>query len=540
MKEEQAKMKTAMSTVHLAVLCLFFSSQTGFAEETSLSQDPAELPKERSALIDANGMLMLDYLKIDLKGGGNFDLLGIHYLHQLNDWLYWGIGMAAPMVEGNYGGFFAADVNLHAQKKVFGNWFVDAGLALGAGAGGASISQISELSGTGAYSRKYLGFGYDFGSMNVGVNYAKVQIANSKIDDSTIGIYLQKPLSFSVGSYADAGKRLSLTDANHRKHESMVTLEYSNLSQIDPTGAYGGGIGMVSPQFSQFFNDRDFLFFGLELGYSGLVWYNQAQGGIGRRIALSPNVNLYGQLGVGSGGWVTDTINTGPGLVVYPKARIEYLWDNGVGASLSAGYLSAPKGTSRNWSFGAAISYHLTPEKLDLNNDRTKRDLALRGVRINVFDRKSFNVATNGEKISDLNLVAVQLDYSFRDHWYLPFQVAAATNEYDGHTPGYVEGLVGLGWQSDLFASDKLQGFAQVMYGMNDIGINAEHDVGALLNASLGFNYNLSDTYSIYGQVGKTVSLAQYLRPNFDNSFESVSVGLGMTYRFSLPTRVSR
>ena len=113
-------------------------------------------PPKSSSLTQANGLLELDYLKLTLTDGGTFDLLGESYLQQLNDWLYWDGGLAAPLVEGNCGGFFAAYAALHTQKNVFGNWFFDAGLAVGAGAGGASVGNIPELSGSGAYLREYL------------------------------------------------------------------------------------------------------------------------------------------------------------------------------------------------------------------------------------------------------------------------------------------------------------------------------------------------------------------------------------------------
>jgi len=527
-----------MRKIHAVILCLICTGRAVAAQDTLLPQTSVNSPSQQSALSEAAGLLVLDYEKITLTNGGKFDLFGAHYLHQLNDWLYFGAGLSGPLVEGNYGGFFSADVTLHAQKRVFGNWFVDAGVAVGAGAGGSSVKNILALSGDGAYIKKYFGLGYGLENFNIGVNYATVGISNSPINDSTLNFYIQKPVSYSVGSYADSGNTLSPWDSSYRDNESIVSFEYDHVSQINPTGKYTGDIGLVSPQYSQFFNDDDYWFVGLDLGYSGLIWYNQAQGGIGRRISLTPNINLYGQLGVGTGGWVTDTINTGPGLVVYPKVRAEYQWNNILGAYFSAGYFFAPKGTSKNWTLGAGINYHFTDGAQGGIAD-AGHDSVLRGVRLNLFDRQLFNVYSNGKKIDNLNLAAVQLDYNFNGNWYVPFQIAAATNDFKGYA-GYVEGLVGLGWQSDLFFADKFQGFAQVMYGLNDIGINPTYEVGGLLNPAIGINYSLSEKYAIYGQVGKTVSLDQFLKPNFTNSFENFSVGLGLTYRFTSPNREAR
>jgi hypothetical protein len=59
---------------------------------------------------------MLDHTRISQSNGGDFDLFGIHEFQRLNDWLYAGVGAFARMVERNAG-----------------NWFVNGGLASGAG-----------------------------------------------------------------------------------------------------------------------------------------------------------------------------------------------------------------------------------------------------------------------------------------------------------------------------------------------------------------------------------------------------------------------
>ncbi|MCB1338956.1 MAG: hypothetical protein KDK10_16380 [Maritimibacter sp.] len=519
-----------MKRTTLAVLGLLIG-QSALAEDADPAQSFASEPPAYATLGEATGLLMLDYNRIDLTSGGTFDLASIHYLHQLNDWLYAGVGFGAPLVEGNYGGFFAADLALHAQVPLFGNWFADAGVAFGAGAGGASIDNILTLSGDGTLIKKYAGIGYDAGRFKFGVNIADLQIANSPIDDTMISVFAQLPLSYAVGKHAATNDSLSPADFGGLGYESIISYEYSNLTQINPTGSYAGNIGLVSPSFTQFYSESDYYFIGLDLGLSGLIWYNQAQGGIGKRISLAPRLNFYGQIGIGSGGWVTDTIDTGPGLIVYPKIKAEYMFNERLGAFASAGYFFAPLGTSKNWTIGAGLSFHLPSAG---QAETADSDLALRGLRVSLFQRRMTDVVYNGVARDDLNLSSVQLDYSVDKHWYIPFQIAAATNDFSGYA-GYVEGLAGLGWQTDLFGSDRVQGYAQMMIGLNDLGVDQAHEVGAQIYPSLGFNYNLSDRYSIYGQVGRTMSLGHLYDPNITNSFEGTSFGLGVSYRFSLP-----
>lgn len=132
-------------------------------------------------------------------------------------------------------------------------------------------------------------------------------------------------------------------------------------------------------------------------------------------------------------------------------------------------------------------------------------------------------------------MIAVQADYMLNDRWYLAGQVAAATSSFRGYA-GYAEGFVGVGWQSQRYASGRLQGYAQLMYGLNDVGVDFAHEVGTLLYPAVGLSYQVNDRLSLYSQLGATVSLGQYMGTH-TNTFENYSLGLGVSYRFSLPTR---
>ena len=486
-------------------------------------------------LRDVSGMIMLDYSTLTLSNGGAFDLFGVHYMQRANDWLYYGVGAFAPVAEGNYGGFFGADATIHAQRSLGGNWFANAGLSVGAAAGGDSVVGIQNLSGDGLYGRAYVGIGYTQGNLSFGVNYSRIVIAGSAINDSAFTFFVQRPFSFAVGSYGDAGSVLSAASFDAPEHENIVSLQFNNFSQINPQGSFTGDIGVASTQFTHFHTPSVYSFFAVDIGVTGLHWYNQAHGGVGARVALSPNVNLYGQVGLGSSGWVTDTVDTGPGFIIYPKAMLEYLWGNGVGATLTAGYLYAPLGTSRNWTVGLGLNYHLSYSAQQTRGAASGLDYSLRGVRLNVFGRTTSSITYNGRESEGISMIAVQADYALNEHWYVAAQIAAAATAFRGYA-GYAEGFVGAGWMSNAYANGRLQGYAQLMYGLNDVGVDPAHEVGALLYPAVGVSYHLNDRLSLYGQLGAAVSLGQYVGSH-TNRFENYSVGLGVTYRFSLPTR---
>ena len=487
-------------------------------------ESESDLFKESSPLTTERGLLMFDYEKVPLDGGGMIDLLGAHYLHQLSDSFYLGIGLAGPMVDGEYGGFFVLDTTLHAQKKIFGNMFIDAGLSLGGGAGGTSIEQSKELSGTGGYTKGYVGLGYEFSDFNAGVNYSHVKLTDSVIDHSQLNFYIQMPISFSVSSFANSGRKFRPRMPFSSDTENMLSLEFNNIHQISPTGTYRGSFETVSPQLAHFFTKNNYVFFGFEVGYKGIRWYNQVQGGVGHRVAVSSKVNLYGQLGIGSGGYGKEIIDTGPGLLIYPKVSAEYMLSSRLGVSLSSGYLMAPEGTAKNITLGASMNYHLsTPGRRGGEND-----WFLRGLRVNVFPQVLFDIDLGGEEHHNINMLSLQFDYNLSDYVYIPFQLSAAANDIYGY-PGYVELLAGLGLQTKYSTEKSTQEFLQVMIGEN---VN-----GGILKAAVGMNYSLNEKFAVYGQLGKTISLNEYITPEYDVNFTNNYIGLGLTYRFSVPSR---
>jgi hypothetical protein len=72
--------------------------------KAALGADAAE-PATPSASSRADGLVMLDYPSIPIRGCPSIDLLGAHVFTQFNDWLHLGIGAHASLVKGGYGAF---------------------------------------------------------------------------------------------------------------------------------------------------------------------------------------------------------------------------------------------------------------------------------------------------------------------------------------------------------------------------------------------------------------------------------------------------
>src|SRR5262245_30328060 len=274
----------------------------------------------------AEAMIMLDYQVIPVPQEPSIDLMGFHILTKVTDWMYLGVGGYAPLVKGEYGGFTAWDVTAHAQRRLWGNVFADGGISLCGGGGGKGKEHSNVLTGTGGFVKGYVGLGYDFTDFTVGANVARMKFNQSAIDSTQLNVFVQVPFSYAIGPYASSGEELAVTDAQEdfaNASENVLSWGLDNMVQIDPEGSNKALIRLVDLQFAHYMTNSTYWYASLGIGYHGMPLYNQVIGGLGYRFRASPRVDLHAQLGLGSGGWAPDRIDTGSGLLVYPKATAE-------------------------------------------------------------------------------------------------------------------------------------------------------------------------------------------------------------------------
>ncbi len=477
----------------------------------------------RHVVNEVNGLLMLDYQTIPVPSLKPIDLHGIHYLQKINDWFYFGVGLHAPLVEGNYGGFMTYGASAHAQKRLADNFLVQGGISFGGGGGGETVGQSIELSGTGGFVKSYLGFGYSLGDYIIGVNYSDFRMVDSLINHGQVGVFIQKPVSYLAGSYMLSDDETSLEGMSFiDDKEKVVTVEFNNLLQKQPAGSYQGTINTLSVQSSFFLSQKMYYFFGFEAGYLGLPLYNHFLGGVGYRAEATSKIDVFGQLAIGSGGFSPSKIDTGSGLLVYPKVYAEYKLNDGLGLSLSGGWLFAPKGTSKNVTFGAAIQYHFLPLHSSKRSLATK--LLYKGVRFDLFHQSEYGVSIGNKEHPNIHMLTLELDYPLNHRWYVPFQTSIAYNDFLGY-PGYGEVLLGLGIQSEPKRSG-INLFFQTLVGANIHGI--------IVKPSVGISYNVNDKFAIYSQWGKTEALRGQSLYRDGLHLSAYYMGLGVTYRFSL------
>lgn len=467
-------------------------------------------------------LLMLDYQVIQVPGDAPIDLMGFHVHSKVRDGLYLGAGVYAPHVRGEYGGFMAFDVGAHLRYRLGGPWIATADLSGGGGGGGRSIAQSTVLSGTGGFVKASVGLAYDLGAFAVGASATRMKFRRSLIDSTHASVFVTIPYTYLTGAFGRHGEALSTADdrrAADEMGENMLTVTLDNFRQIDPQGSNKETVRTADLQYSHFFGPDSYWFAALGVGYSGLPIYNQMLGGIGHRLRLSRDVSLYGQVGVGSGGYAPEIIDTGPGLLVYPKLAVEYALTRSLGLSLSVGYLSAPDASSRNQTYGLALTQHLR------SGGAGGADVPAtwRGVRVSLFQQTEFKLRYRDIARDNLHLIGIQVDTPLGGPWYLPVQAAVAYNDYLGY-PGYGELLAGLGLQTPLGLQDQLQVFGQLMAGANVHGLGYK--------ASGGLRYLLSDRLSVHVAAGHIET-----RKSDGRRFSAHSLGIGLDYRFAVPIR---
>ncbi|MCE1228583.1 MAG: hypothetical protein LWX11_03720 [Firmicutes bacterium] len=479
-----------------------------------------------SELQKAEGLVTLDYQVLSVPGDEAIDLMGFHVHHKVTDWMYLGMGGYAPLLKGKYGGFMAFDVGVHLRQRLFGPIYGEAGVAWGGGGGGRSIQQSRILSGTGGFTKGYVGVVYAFEKASLGVNLFRMKFHNSVIDDTRFNVCLQVPFSYSISGFSNSGRRLSEAETRQARAEAgenTLSLGLDNLLQVRPEGTRKDTINSADLQFTHFVSRNAFLFASLGVGYRGLPLYNQMIGGAGYRLKVAPGFNLMGQLGVGSGGDTPDIINTDSGLLLYPKVSAEYLFSPKIGLSVSSGYLVAPKGTSKNLTVGAALNYHLGVGGKEEEGPTWIPDLHFQGYRFTVFHQSQYHVKFQDIDRDRLQMLAVQFDVISGDHLFIPIQAAIASNAYLGY-PGYGELLAGVGLQTRLRKAGRWQVFGQAMVGTNVHGLT--------LKAVGGVHLGLSERTALHVSFGRTQA-----RDSKGRRFSADSLGAGLSYRFSVPSR---
>ncbi len=466
---------------------------------------------------------MLDYQTVRVQGDRAIDLMGLHVYLPVAEGISVGAGLMAPLVSGQYGGFMGASVGVQGRLRLGGPVVALAALEAGGGAGGRSPEHAKRLSGTGSFLRGQVALGYDAGDFTVGAGVSRLKFRQSLIDNSQLNVFLEVPFSYLSGPYGQRGQPLSAVDdqrAATDMGESMLSFSLDNYRQRHAMGSYQGTVRTGEFQFSHFLTPDLFWFANFASAYSGLPTYNQLLGGLGWRWRATPAWRLYAQLGVGSGGYAPEQIDTGSGLLVYPKLSAEYALGKSLGLAVSAGYLTAPKGSSRNPTYGLTLTRHLRSGQGD---GGVAAPASYEGLRVTLLHQSDTQLRYRDVDRPALHMLGLQIDMPVSDRWYLPLQASAAYTSYLGY-PGYAEIFAGVGVQTHLAPGERVQAFAQLMAGAN------VHGKGGKVGA--GLRYILTDRLAVSLSGGRIEA-----RSSSGGRYSANNIVAGLDYRFAVPTR---
>ena len=484
----------------------------------------AQAPEATAAteLRRSDGLFTLEYQSVRVPGDRPIDFFGAHVFHRLTDGVYAGAGFYAPLVRGEYGGFIAADVGVHVRQRLGGRVLGIAGLGVGGGGGGRDVEHSKRLSGSGGFAKAYAGLAYDFGAFTVGGTWSRMKFRNALIDGSQFNGFVEVPFSYLSGPFAAAGQRLGAADdaqASREMGESLLTLGLDHYAQQSPRGSNRSTIRLAELQYAHFFAPDTYWFGSIGMGYAGLPLYNQLIGGIGQRLRLSPAVTLYAQLGLGSGGYAPDVVDTRAGLLVYPKLAAELALTRDVGLAMTAGVMAAPTGSSRNLTYGLSLTRHL---RAGASPDAAA-PAVYQGLRLSLLHQTDFNLRYRDVPRPAVQMIGLQLDLPLGRRAYLPLQASGAYNAYLGY-PGYAEFLGGLGVQTLALPGERWQAYAQGLVGANVHGKTAK--------LAAGLRWLLDERLSLSAGAGRV-----WARSSSGGRFEADNVSVGLDYRFSVPSR---
>jgi hypothetical protein len=302
--------------------------------------------------------------------------------------------------------------------------------------------------------------------------------------------------------------------------ESLLSFTLDNYRQQRATGTYTGTVRTGEFQFAHFLTPDLYWFANFASAYSGLPTYNQLLGGLGWRWRVAPSWRLYAQLGIGSGGYAPEQIDTGPGLLVYPKLSAEYLLSPTFGVALSAGYLTAPKGSSRNATYGLTLTRHLRGGR---GADASAPPAHYVGLRITLLHQSDTQLVYRDIERPALHMIGLQIDMPVSERWYLPLQASAAYTSYLGY-PGYAEIFAGLGVQTRLAPGERWQTFGQLMGGANVHGKGGK--------ASVGLRYVIDEDLAVSLSGGRIEA-----RSSSGGRYRANNLVLGLDWRFAVPAR---
>ena len=454
--------------------------------------------------------------------------VGLNYNIPINDWLYTGAGMHFA-VTGDQGGLFTLGVNLGVNKKLYKNLYFDANIHFGGG-GGYRI-----LVDGGGILYTNLGLQYKKDNYSFGVQYGKVDFFTGFIKNDNVSFFIEIPTALRTASYKDAQKEFIVDGASRDefwkkpavKSVQQVTFDFFYPIGDSRTDSYQGNkiidntLYIIGFEYQRYLTENAFVYVHTDTMYKGLVaGFMDLFIGVGKNFVATKYVNLFAKFGVGGAG---GRIYQEGGFTMYPNAGADIKLSDNFGVSAHAGYHRAIGGTFEAYTTGFSFKYYGlsggTKHPFTKNNISK---LKTQGIQLSAQNQTYFEVAKFGIPASDLQLIALKINYNLTNNLYVTGEASFA---YQGKSGGYAHGLFGLGAKSKLFLDGKFSIFAEANAGVAGGGRVATGE-GVLVRPTAGINFHLTEDFSAH------ISGGQMISPF--GSVNSTNFNIGLSYGVSI------
>ena len=472
------------------------------------------------------GFGQIDFLSIKMpdQHEPDMDFTGVHYNLKLNHWSYAGVGFYGS-VGGIRGGFFTLGLNAGIQKYLSKNIFIDAGIHFGGG-GGASAPD-----GGGAFILPHLNLGYNFKQFSLTAGYSYINFFDrGDIKNDQIYVAAHIPIGLETAKFDErefnfSNELISSSDWNTNTKRLSLLVHLNNLSPTGKSKTIGGNslkgktIRLAGFEINSYLN-KNILFFakadgayhGIKAGYMDIIL------GAGYHLSMNKNkTNILAKFGIGAGGG--GGVDTKGGFLIYPDISLEQkLFDN-VYASINKGYLMSPDSYFKSSTLGLGLKYYI-----DTNGTENKTNftnVTFKGLQTILKHDIYFGAARDTNVNLTMHQIALQVNLFVNKHLYIAGQTAFANF---GDAGAYAEGIVGLGYLSKSYLSNKISLFGQVLAGAAGGG-GISTGEGLIIKPSIGINYDLTSDLKLRAAYG-------YVKA-YKGELSNSMLNFGISYDFS-------
>ena len=455
---------------------------------------------------------------------------GLNYNIPINSWLYTGAGFHGALT-GDQGGLFTLGVNLGVNTKIYKNLYFDANVHFGGGGGYRSLVNGGGILYPNAglqYKTKKFSFGVQYGYMNFFTGIQK---------DDNISFFVEIPTTLRVGSYLDANKTFTITEnSNQKSIPAVKSVQQLTFDYFFPRGnsrtdastnpnykPINHTLSVIGFEYQRFLTSTAFIYAHLDTMYDGLTaGFMDVFIGVGKNLEVTNRINLFGKFGIGAAG---GRIFPEGGLTIYPKIGADIRITDRFGLSAHGGYHKAILGIASFEAITAGFSikyYGLNGGTKDPFTGKNLSKIKTQGIKVGVQNQTYFDVAKFGIPDSDLQLLAIKINYDLNHRFYIAGEASFA---YLGKSGGYAHGIFGLGIKSNKFLNNKISLFGEMAAGVAGGG-RVDSGEGILIRPTAGINYHLNNDFSLNASAGQMWSPF--------GKVNSTNINIGFTYGISI------